>query len=68
MTKIMIKALRDHYQSQINSALAEIDVMSKHPVSVAEHNGFINMYLKEIHKITEAEENLKTMEKYIHVP
>ncbi len=66
--KLMMKALENHYQSQINSALAEIDIMNKHPVSVAEHNGFMEMYLKQIQKITEAEENLKTMEKHIHVP
>lgn len=68
MNKRLIQSLRDHYHSKINNALAEIELMNTKAVSVAEHSGFKEMYLKWISEITEAEDDLKTLEKHINVP
>ena len=60
----MIKALRKKYEAVIEEAKATAEVYLERPVAIGEHPQFLDELDKVLNKISNAEENLKTLSKY----
>tara|TARA_R100001510_G_C7576106_1_gene150766 strand:+ start:37 stop:249 length:213 start_codon:yes stop_codon:yes gene_type:complete len=64
MRQIFINALIDKYNAEISDATAKIIVYLDHPVAIGEHPQFTEELDKLISIISNAEENIKTINKH----
>ena len=64
MRQIFINALIDKYNAEISDATAKIIVYLDHPVAIGEHPQFTEELDKLINIISNAEENIKTINKH----
>ena len=64
MRQIFINALIDRYNAEISDATAKIIVYLDHPVAIGEHPQFTEELDKLISIISNAEENIKTINKH----
>ena len=63
---LMIDALRKKYEAEIADAYASALVYFNSSVGIGEHPQFIDELDKLINKISNADENLKTLNKYFN--
>ncbi len=59
-----VDALRKQYEADIASARATALVYMQKPVAIGEHPQFLEELDKLVNAISNAEENIKTIEKY----
>ena len=64
MRQIFIYALIDRYNAEISDATAKIIVYLDHPVAIGEHPQFTEELDKLITVVSNAEENIKTINKH----
>jgi len=64
MTQQFVDALRKQYEADIASARATAIVYMQKPVAIGEHPQFLEELDKLITEISNAEENLKTLNKH----
>ena len=64
MRQIFINALIDKYNAEISDATAKIIVYLDHPVAIGEHPQFTEELDKLITIVSNAEENIKTINKH----
>lgn len=64
MRKIIIDALRAHYQGEIAKHKANVEVFLENNVGVGEHPDVVETISSEIEKIATAEDNLNVLEKH----
>jgi len=64
MRQIFINALIDKYNAEISDATAKVIVYLDHPVAIGEHPQFTEELDKLISIISNAEENIKTINKH----
>jgi len=64
MTQQFVDALRKQYEADIASARATAIVYMQKPVAIGEHPQFLEELDKRITDISNAEENLKTLNKH----
>ena len=64
MRQIFINALIDRYNAEIFDATAKIIVYLDHPVAIGEHPQFTEELDKLITVVSNAEENIKTINKH----
>jgi uncharacterized protein (DUF342 family) len=64
MREMFLDALQDKYKAQISDAKAKSTVYLDNPVAIGEHPQFIEELDKLISVISNAEENIKTLEEY----
>lgn len=60
----ILRALRKHYEAQVDLHKVNIDIMLDNIVGVAEHPDVIKTVDDEIKKLCEWEERLQTLDKY----
>ena len=60
----LLNALVDKYEAQISAAHATINIYLESPVAIGEHPQFIEELDKLVNVISNAEENIKTIEEY----
>jgi hypothetical protein len=65
MREIMISALKAHYEGVIATCHANIEVYLTNPVGVGEHIDVVETASSEIGKMSEALDNLKTLETFV---
>ena len=58
------KALKTHYESQRQEALATLDLYFTKSVGIGEHSNILNEFKEWTHKLCEADEALEVLEKY----
>jgi len=58
----LIKAAEAHYQAQRSEALAVLEVYFTNPVGIGEHSNLLDEVKKWTSALTEAEDNLKTLQ------
>jgi hypothetical protein len=63
MNKLLQAAL-SHYEAQRDEALAVLDVYVNNPVGIGEHSNLLAEVLEWTQKLTEAEENISTIDKH----
>ena len=61
MNKLLQAAL-SHYEAQRDEALAVLDVYVNNPVGIGEHSNLLAEVLEWTQKLTEAEENISTID------
>jgi len=64
MRQIFLNALIDRYNAEISDATAKIIVYLDHPVAIGEHPQFTEELDKLITIVSNAEENIKTINKH----
>ena len=64
MRQIFINAIIDRYNAEISDATAKIIVYLDHPVAIGEHPQFTEELDKLITVVSNAEENIKTINKH----
>jgi len=64
MREMFLDALQDRYKAQISDAKAKAIVYLDNPVAIGEHPQFTEELDKLISVISNAEENIKTLEEY----
>ena len=64
MRQIFINALIDRYNAEISDATAKIIVYLDHPVAIGEHPQFTEELDKLLTIVSNAEENIKTINKH----
>jgi len=57
----LLKAALSHYEAQRDEALAVLEVYFDNPVGIGEHSNLLKEILEWTHKLTEAEENISTL-------
>jgi len=62
--KLLFKAAIAHYKSRKAEALASLDIFFKSSVGVAEHSNFLDEIKKWTEVLTEAEENIATLNRH----
>jgi len=60
----MLEALKKRYQAQIAEAIATIKVYINSPVGIGEHPQHIDEIDKQIQKVVDAEEKIKTIQRW----
>jgi hypothetical protein len=63
MNKLLQAAL-SHYEAQRDEALAVLEVYTNNPVGIGEHSNLLAEILEWTQKLTEAEENISTLDKH----
>ena len=66
LKQLLIDALRKKYEADIADAYASATVYFNSSVGIGEHPQFIEELDKLINKISSADENLKTLNKYFN--
>ena len=66
MRKILIDALRAHYQGEIAKHKANVEVFLENSSGVGEHPDVVETINLEVTKIAEAEDNLNVLEKHFN--
>ena len=62
--ELIIQALEDRYNAQISEAEATIKIYFEKPVGIGEHPQHVEEVDKQIEKISNAEEKLKTLSNF----
>jgi len=62
--ELIIQALEDRYNAQISEAEATIKIYFEKPVGIGEHPQHVEEVDKQIEKIANAEEKLKTLSNF----
>ena len=62
---LFVKALVDHYNSQISEALATLNVYLNQPVGIGEHSDLLAECKKYVSLLDDADSKLATIEKYL---
>ena len=57
----LLKASLSHYQAQRDEALAVLEVYFNNSVGIGEHSNLLKEILEWTEKLTEAEENISTL-------
>ena len=60
----LIKALSDKYNAQVSESLAHLDILFKNSVGIGEHTDILSELDKWMNNLSQAEENLKTLNKH----
>lgn len=63
-SSLMLKAVRSKYQSQIDEALATLEIYLKQPVGIGEHSDIILEVMKYVDLLDSADSKLSTLVKY----
>ena len=58
----LLKAALSHYQAQKDEALAVLEVYFESSVGIGEHSNLLKEVTEWTQKLTEAEENIRTLE------
>jgi len=66
MRKLIIEALKAHYEGEIAKAKANVEVFLENNVGVGEHPDVVETISGEIEKIAAAEDNLNALEKHFN--
>jgi len=66
MRKVLIDALRAHYQGEIAKHKANVEVFLENSTGVGEHPDVVETISLEVTKIAEAEDNLNVLEKHFN--
>ena len=66
MRDLFIDALKRKYEAEIAAGKATAKVYFDKPVAIGEHPQFLDELDKVLTKISNAEENLKTLDKYLN--
>jgi len=66
MRKVIIEALKAHYQGEIAKAKANVEVFLENNVGVGEHPDVVETISGEVEKIATAEDNLNALEKHFN--
>ena len=66
MRKVLVDALRAHYQGEIAKHKANVEVFLENSTGVGEHPDVVETISLEITKIAEAEDNLNVLEKHFN--
>jgi hypothetical protein len=61
---LMLKAVKSKYQSQIDEALATLDIYLNHPVGIGEHSDILLEVSKYVDILDSADSKLATLDKY----
>jgi hypothetical protein len=64
MRELLLNALRQHYLGHIETARANVEVFLENPVGVGEHPDIAETMDKEISKIADASDKLKTLDDF----
>ena len=59
----LLKASLDKYQAQKSEAIAHLDILFKNSVGIGEHTDILTEIDKWINNLSQAEENLNTIQK-----
>jgi len=62
---LFVKALQDHYVSQISEAVATLNVYLNNSVGVGEHQDILSEIKKYVDILDDADGKLATIQKYI---
>ena len=60
----LLKASIDKYESQKSEALAHLDILFNNSVGIGEHTDILSEVNKWIESLSQAEENIKTLNKH----
>ena len=60
----LIQAAISHYEAQRDEALAVLEVYTNNPAGIGEHSNLLAEVLAWTEKLTEAEENISTLDKH----
>ncbi len=66
MRKVIIEALKAHYQGEIAKAKANVEVFLENSSGVGEHPDVVETISGEVEKIAAAEDNLNALEKHFN--
>ena len=66
MRKVIIEALKAHYQGEIAKAKANVEVFLENSAGVGEHPDVVETISVEVEKIAAAEDNLNALEKHFN--
>jgi len=66
MRKLIIEALKAHYEGEIAKAKANVEVFLENNVGVGEHPDVVETISGEVEKIAAAEDNLNALEKHFN--
>jgi hypothetical protein len=64
----LLNSLIAHYESEKNEALAMVGLYLNNPVPVAEHSNILGELKNWTNRLSQAEENLLVLQKYIITP
>ena len=64
MSRDILDALKKKYEAEVDIAKATIQIYIDKPVGIGEHPQFLDELDKVLTKISNAEENLKTLSKH----
>jgi len=64
MKKVIIEALKAHYQGEIAKHKANVEIFLENGVGVGEHPDVVETISGEITKIAEAEDNISVLDKH----
>lgn len=62
---LLVKALHDHYVSQISEAVATLNLYLNHSVGIGEHSDILAELKKYMDILDDADSKLNTLNKYI---
>ena len=60
----MLKAVRSKYQSQIDEAMATLEIYLNRPVGIGEHSDILLEVMKYVDLLDSADSKLNTLDKY----
>jgi len=60
----LLQASLSYYEAQRDEALAVLDIYTNNPVGIGEHSNILAEILEWTQKLTEAEENISTLNKH----
>jgi len=60
----LLKASIDKYESQKSEALAHLDILLNKSVGIGEHTDILSEVNKWVESLSQAEENIKTLNKH----
>ena len=66
MRKLIIEALKAHYEGEIAKAKANVEVFLENNVGAGEHPDVVETISGEVEKIAAAEDNLNALEKHFN--
>ena len=64
MRQIILEALEDRYNAQISEADATLKIYLEHSVGIGEHPQHIDEVDKQLQRIADADEKLKTLQEF----
>jgi methylaspartate ammonia-lyase len=61
---LLLKALRAKYEAERAEALATLEIYFENPVGIGEHPQHLEEMAKYLEKLTNADDNIETLNKY----